>query len=778
MPQQTIPSAEANFSAGLKTEFTGLTFPENAVIDCNNTIFERIGNAHRRAGVDYETNYTLTTINRTTSAISSYKWNNVGGDGSTQVVVQQVGTTLHFYRSSSAATTDPLSDQKLGSTITISTYLAPGGTFDATLECQYADGNGYLFVYHPSCEPFYCTYSAGTITATVIDVRIRDFAGITETGVSDTFRPTTLTDPHAYNLYNQGWVSNPSWTANSTTSQATTTGSHTWTIQTGLTITGGTPVTVTAVGAGASGTNITETGTVTSYNSGTGSLVLNITSTSLSGITWAVWTFQSLNTGRRDTWFAATGNYPANSDVWWLFKNTTNVFDPTTTISNVTLNAGPAPKGYFIMNVFNQNRAVVSGLPNLGNSITTTVRPRTGTWFQGRVWYAGVDAQNYSEKLYFSQIIENVDQFGKCYQINDPTSEDSFDLLPTDGGVVKIQGCGAIYKLFPIQNGLLVFCANGIWFITGSQGIGFAANDYTISKISAIQSISGTSFVDVRGLPMWWNEEGIYAVTLGQNDQPYGAGRAYGGGGLQVEPLTYATIQSFYQDIPLQSKKYVHGTYDPLDWVVKWTFKSTVETTVTNRYEFDRVLVYNTTTQAFYPYTVTGDVKIHGVIYVQGPGGSTSPEPAVKYITSISNGGSYSFTFSEEKDITNWADWFTTSPGGDFAYTSYFITGYRIKGAAQHKEQLNYIYVFSNNEVNTSYKMQGIWDYAIAGTSGKFTNLQLTEIDTDTDDFNVVFRRHRIRGRGLVLQYKITSQEGEPFDIIGWSIDNRVNTGL
>lgn len=775
MPQQTVPSAINNFSKGLKTEFTGLNFPEDAVTDCDNCVFNRIGNVTRRPGIDYETNYSQQTVNRTSSAISSYKWNNVGGDGLTQILVKQIGATLYFFRSSTATAASPLSTTQLGSTVDVSSFVASGGTYNAALECQYSDGNGYLFVTHPSCDPFYCTYTVGTITSTRITVKIRDFAGISELGVDDTFRPSSLTTSHQYNLQNQGWSNTPSWTANSSTSNLTNTGSMTWTVQTGLTITATQAVTL----RGSSIVTFSdEVGVVTSYNSGTGQLVINVTSSSQPGFTATSWTF-ALSTSATNiaTWHSAVGNYPANSDVWWLFKNASNIFDPATTINNVTLNSGPAPKGFYILDAFNQLRATISGIAGL-SAVTATVRPKANCWFQGRVWYTSVDASPFSEQLYFSQIIEREDQFGKCYQTNDPTSEDRFDLLPTDGGVVKIQGCGAIYKLFPLQNGLLVFAANGIWFITGSQGIGFAANDYTINKISAIQSISATSFINVQGLPMWCNAEGVYTITLGQNDQQYGASRAYGGGGLQVKPLTFTTIQSFYDNIPLSSKKYIRGDYDPLDWIVRWCFKSTEETNVTDRYEFDRVLIYNVATEAFYPYQVSGNVKIHGLNYIQSPGGSTAPDPSIKYIVSISNAASYDFTFAEENDTTHWVDWFTTSQDFAFSYTSYFISAYRLKGQAQHKFQSNYLYLYTNNTDRSSYKLQGIWDFAISGDSGKFTNLQQTTIDTDTDDFSVAVRRHRIRGRGLALQYKITSVQEQPFDIIGWSVEEKVNTGV
>jgi len=101
-----------------------------------------------------------------------------------------------------------------------------------------------------------------------------------------------------------------------------------------------------------------------------------------------------------------------------------------------------------------------------------------------------------------------------------------------------------------IANGLLVFAANRC--IASSlvvQGIGFTANDYTINTISNIQSISGTSFVNVMGLPYFWNEEGIYKVVPGKS------------GALEVDPITVGTILTFYNNIPKNSKRYVRGAY-------------------------------------------------------------------------------------------------------------------------------------------------------------------------------------------------------------------------
>jgi len=779
MPNQVLSSVENNFTKGLITEFTGLNFPENAATDCDNVTFTIVGDVLRREGIDYETNGSLFAVDRTNKALSDYKWNNAGGDGLTQVVVEQIGGTLYFYKSSAATVLSPLSKQRLVSTVDISQFVATGGVFDASQECQYSDGNGYLFVYQPTIDPFYCTYTSGVIAANLITIQIRDFIGVPEIGVADNFRPLTLSDDHFYNLINQGWVSGSPWSALSTTSVTIGTGAKTFIVATGLTITANQNVTVTYPSVGQRIARMT--GTVTSYTSGTGSLVLSITSKQGAG-TFADWKIVPVSTGYITTWFSAIGNYPSNADQWWTFKNTSQVFDPATTQANVSLGTGPAPKGSNILSAFNQDRAGASAIGSI-TSVTTTVRPRTGCWYQGRVWYTGVDAQQvatgdapystWTENIYFSQIVTGTTDFGQCYQTNDPTSEILFDLLPTDGGVITIQGSGSIYKLFPLQNALLVFAANGVWYITGSAGIGFSANDYTIVKLSAVRSISSTSFVDVNGLPMFWNEEGIYSVEgakqgTGLLNSPLHVNP------LEVQPITVGTILSFFNNIPLQSKKYVRGDYDPIEYTIQWVYRSTNETTVTSRYEFDSILNYNNYNKAFFPYSVTGTPHIHGVRYVAGPGGSTSPDPVFKYFSSQLVSGTYSFTFADEHD-TAYVDWKTFDTVGT-NYDSFFVTGYKLHGQGQRRFQLSYLYTFSRADTPTSYKIQGLWDYANTGNSGRWSVAQL--VNNWSPNFGMIFRRHKIRGQGLVLQIKVSSLDGQPFDLMGWSAFESQNAGV
>lgn len=774
-----------NFSGGLKTEFTGLNFPENAATDTENVVFSIIGEAVRREGIDLEVNAVQNSIYQPGVAYNTYRWTNVGGDGLTQVLVTQVGNTLYFFTSSAATAASPLSSQLLASTVTISAFQASGNTSTVSqTECQFTDGNGYLFVFHPDCDPFYCTYNAGTVTSNLITVQIRDFNGIPD-GLAVNNRPATLSAEHQYNLQNQGWTSGSPWTA--TNSQDVVVGLTTfpWIVASG--IVGIVEGQIVAFESYAKGSlevpgsaapygqgQVTAYGTVISYTGST--LTISAYNNTVSNPAGSVpadgppyYTLTPVSSGYINTWLTAEGNYPSDADQWWVFKDDTGDFNPATTVPQITLNAGQAPQGYYILNAWSLNRSNASGITGL-TTISTNVRPRTGCWFQGRVWYAGVDSSQtatgdepfytWSESIYFSQIITpgDISDFGSCYQTNDPTSEDLNAILPSDGGVIVIQGCGAVYNLFPVQNGLLVFAANGVWIIRGNEGLGFTADDYSINKISSTQSVSGTSIVNVQGYPVFWNEEGIYYVQPSQDQSPYGFG------GFKVEPMTVGTILSYYNNIPRDSKRFVRGDYNPITYIVEWTFRSTQESGIADRYQFDTILNFNTYTRAFYPYTIATDNSdwfVSGIKYVSYPEGTL--DPSFKYLATSSS----EVSFAEELDDVNWVDWFSVDNVG-VDYLSYFITGYNLDGKGIGKFNNNYITVFCDNSVPYAYNINAIWDYAGSGNSGRWSNIQT--ITNFSPNYNRMYRRHKLRGQGMSMQIQVSSVTGQPFAIDGWSM--------
>lgn len=837
---QQADTVQNNFKEGLKTEFTGLNFPPNAATDTQNCVFSYIGDVSRRGGINYEENFNNNSINVAGVARSSFRWLNAGGDGESQILVVQIGTILYFYLTSAATTASPISANLISQTVNLGTYQAQGNTASIFLtECQYASGNGYLFVFHPDCDPLYCTYtpavanvSAPVITANPITLQIRDTIGIPEPNTPDNFRPGTLSNEHLYNLLNQGWTQGTGgWTgtssffsgglplsnvnSNPNFNLQLNTQSNTTSIVLGDEIS---VVFSQCAGTGSNPHNngtVTINATVTSYNGAGGAIGLSAISNSNPALNatgaWNSGTFAQFpspcnltlaNVGFISTWFTDLGNYPSNADIWWLYKNTNDIFQPVPTAVSVQPSQTAAPKGAFVMNPFVQNRSASSSIGGL-TPVQTVFRPSTGAFYQGRVFYAGINASQFAtgdepfttwtENIYFSQIVESTVNFGRCYQTNDPTSQTLFGLLPSDGGVLQIQGCGAIYKLFPLRFGLLVFAANGIWFIGGSSGIGFSATDFSVTKISNIQAISGTSFIEVQGYPFFWNQEGIYEVVPSQQ-----AGSAHSPDiQLSVNNLALGTILSYYNNIPQISKLFSRGDYDMINYIVQWCYRSTPETPnsqLIDRYSYDTILNYNTITKAFYPYTipvgvttfVSGGFTISAPIvsdikYIQNPGGANQgpnlignvptgpfPLPVFKYITQTPFQGG--LTFSEENDFTNYIDFISANTGGHKDYTSYFVTGYMLPGQALRKIQIPILYMFSRNPDGSKCSIQAIWDFVNNPGTGKESTRQVITMTP-----NSLYRKVRLRGRGMAVQIKVSSISGQPFDLMGWSVLDQIN---
>lgn len=488
--------------------------------------------------------------------------------------------------------------------------------------------------------------------------------------------------------------------------------------------------------------------------------------------------YNLLNQGWTETnlaaWDTARTDLPSNSDVMYVFKNADDVFDMATVVNAFQGNT-PAPKGHYILSLFNQDRNTASGLTTVPPTTTGTARPSTSAFFAGRVFYSGINTTGFNSNVYFTQIIERKSQYGDCYQAQDPTAEDLHDLLPSDGGVIKIPEAGTIYKLVSIVGALVIFASNGIWIVSGSTGLGFIATDYTVNKLSSIRTLSASSFVDVGGFPAWWNSESIYLLSSdGQNPT--------------VNNLSDSRIKSFYDSIPNTSKITAKGAFNSITGVIQWVFRSTVSTGVTEIYQYDQILNYDVRTQAFYPWIVdTTRMKLSGIICLEVPSGiyateavtgddgplytlegeeiftysaTTSNPPNFKYLVSTGT----AITFAETNNLTYY-DWVTA--GFPTNFSSYFISGYKLRGEGLKKFQSNYVRLFSRTLDAVSYTFQALWDFAIVGSTGRWGSKQI--VTHESTDYGFAHKKLKARGHGIAVQFKISSVEAEPFDVIGWA---------
>lgn len=388
-------------------------------------------------------------------------------------------------------------------------------------------------------------------------------------------------------------------------------------------------------------------------------------------------------------------------------------------------------------------------------------RPTCTAFYAGRVFYGGVTADDLSNNIYFSQIVENENQYGLCHQKNDPVNENFSDLLPDDGGVIKIPEMGTLEKLYTFQNALFAFASNGVWLIQGVAGNIFQADGYQVKRISDIGITSPDSLVSIRGLPAWWAEDGIYTVQFDPNYDSF-----------TPTSLTDDIIEIYYRSIPESNKMYVKGAYDTVEQIVYWLYNSDDDLS-SDVYRYNTVLCMDTKSKAFYTWEISEGPIVRTIDYIVPADRST--QSLIKYmIHQDYNGSTADQTFAEVSN-ENYLDW--ENEGTEVDYTSYFITGYKLDGETQKFFQPNYIFVFLEQETNASCLVQGIFDYTSSANTGKWSTLQQI-YNANLLNRNVNFRRLKMRGKGRALQLRFESESQKPFTIIGWSIWETSNAGL
>jgi len=704
MARGAVITVENSFIQGLVTEYTALNFPENAVTDGDNVVFSELGVVSRRNGIDYEPEYQENLIGDLTDSpgvFVEFKWDSVGGDGTVSFLVQQVGSSIVFFEVGDVAVSSNLKNFSINlddyKTVTDLSLVSQQ-------PCQFTFGKGFLFICHPMCDPIAVEYhkDTDTIEVSTITIEVRDFERL-EDGLKIDERPSTLTDIHKYNLYNQGWY-------------------------------------VSAIVAG----------------SGQPRPVL-------------------------PAWDQVRADFPSNADIWWVYKNGYELarFDADYKEgqigpSQITLGNTPAPNGHYIYNAWNIDRSTESGIPNLPSLSAGSSRPSCVAFYAGRIFYAGISSSRYSDKIYFSQIIESDDQFGKCYQVNDPTSESIFDLVDSDGGIISIPLISKVVSLQVINDALIVIGTNGIFAIRGTENGPFRATDYSVEYVSTIGGVSHLSIVNVDNSLLWWNYDALYALTKDQIGVYY-----------QVQNASRTTIQSVIDDVPSVNRPYIKGVYNKKDRIVQWLYSDLDDA---NPFTYNRILEFNVSSRAFYTHTISTDKspRVVGLVSLSGQkrvefleevvdnseivvtnnasdevmieSASYTPNIELFKYTTLVTGDTPSLTYSNQ--VTNPIDWETI---GGSSYLSFFESGYRIRGEILRPFNSTPIAVVLQKIAEGQVILKGLWDYGLRVTTPQWL------YPVQEKDSEYIIRRVKLRGKGRSFQLRFESDGDSPFKIIGWS---------
>lgn len=504
-------------------------------------------------------------------------------------------------------------------------------------------------------------------------------------------------------------------------------------------------------------------------------------------------------------YFTTESQYPALTHPWFSGKTASDEFD-IAGWKKIGAGTSLSGNGRYVLDFFNKNRqAAVTGSGfsvSIANEIETT-RFRCVESFSGRIFYSGLESSKNAGTILFSKLIETTSDLGKCHQINDPTSEYFPDLLATDGGEIKIPDAVKIQKLYAYQNSLFVFAENGIWQITGVDGV-FKADAFAVNRVSRIGLLSPETFVAAEGVPFWWSRFGIH--TLG-TDSVSGQG--------QEQNLTIPTIQSRWDAIDTDAKLKVTGVYDSINKRIYWAYPDANETVESKLNNF---LILDIPLQAFFPWKVSDQASstdaVVGLAFYSGYGAksleldvtanngvddvvTSAGDDVVSEQVSTFNSGDPAIILICRDGATNkitmggftgidFLDW------GDTNYTSFAETGYDFIGDLVTKKNAPYIVTycrltetgFTGNE-NDGYEavrpssalLSSAWDFKDTfGTGQQIYRKKFPVVvdPSDLDNYNypedMITSRVKVRGHGRSMRLRYESEQGKDFILVGWGI--------
>lgn len=793
MPQSNQTAEFNTFVGGLVTEASPLTFPENASIDEANFELNRNGSRTRRLGMNYEEGlvplpitYTVPPI--TSPTVTTFQWENVAGIPNKAFIVCQVHNTVYII---------DRADESLHATSGVKHTFELCSTCQLPTNASFASVDGKLVVAYDNPDIRVVSYSEmedldGSASSLIFPVELvrlktRDLFGVedkfnlngTEVDLLSpeyiNFRPVTPDpeDKHIYNLRNQGWaVPRARWKEDSDRKY-----DPIWYFENAPVILGTLP-------------SNAETPVTSLFQKGA----------------------DSSERFNRDAQVrlepskarAATGHFVIDL----LDRGASREAEIVRTTDPVD--------GLYATS------SLVFRTPTVNLLADRTVGgARVVAEFAGRVFYAGFSSENtegdsqspnLASYVFYSQLVKDGSQINRCYQEGDPTGPENPDLLETDGGFVRVAGAYNVQRMVNVGSSLLVFAENGVWAIGGSDSGTFSATNQSVNKISEHGTISPQSVVLVDGTVMYWADDAIYH-TMMDNVGSWG-----------VKELS-VNIRTYYQDISPEEKALSQGIFDSYQRKVRWVYEAGDSAEPTKELIFDVQLA------AFYPsiigsmgasgpspmspvqvspYNVsnvdvevlagTEEVLVGAEEVVVSTRLSTGGYSETVYLTLVNSNdiSNTSLTFSSYRDST-FVDWAAVDGVGEDS-PAYMLTGYMGNGDVHRQKQVPYVYFHFNRTENgfvdtgddllplreSSCLVRSQWDWTNSPAYGKWGRefqayryrRHYTPLDdSDTFDYGTatIVSRNKLRGRGRVISFLISSEPAKDLQLLGWSMTIGMN---
>jgi hypothetical protein len=838
MPEVQRKKDMFDLSKGLNTVSSEITFPDGFTSDELNYTIEPDGSRKRRRGLDEEAGGSTKTVVAiaTGQYNQSFKWSDAGADPDYDLYVHQIGYTLYISNDAETISTTynaaaidlSNSNRKVASATTAATI---GGE-----PCSFAVHRGYLVVTNKYLKPFYVTIDPtdDSITVTTIDVTVRDFEGVDD-GIGIAAEPTAASTGHTYNIHNRGWkgaditsfftalgkypAKNSLWYKGYKRTYALNIyeadGARSW---------DNTKMDAEVFGnssapQGSLFINILDTVTATSAEGGgvetaisswtyadeTSAESLTITFADNHGWATPADDGVEINISGQSGTYNVTGSgidYEFNdlNGTYTLQSATPTTFGQAkvTGVNTIAFWVPAVDSNFDVwVSQYSQRGQLDGGavLENPDGSVLT-VGPSVCEAWSGRIWYGGVDDQEWADTVFFSRISRKPGTFGYCYQEADPTDEFINQIRQSDGGAIVVPGLGNLKQMKNTRYGLLLFSDNGVWEIVGGRG-GFTADNYLVRKISEAECNAPLSVTVFDGGIVYTGPKGITVLAPNQ----------YTG---QLEPVSISdqTIAPTWNGITDANQVRVQSAYDDAKKRLYFIYRDSA----TLSHTYDKALVYDMRNQAWYPLGFNY-AAAKGIISIFSISAADSSESDQKMKFQCEQTTTTVETC--DMDQTDYIDFDQTeSP------LPYLVTGWDPMGDHQRRGQAPIITVF-NKRTGTGWTdagggdwsednvgstlMTSFWDWTDTtewdsyttptaqqpwsaqtdnyGITGKIQKQVETYRHTraftplatsDVDGYPVLATRHKVRGRGRVLSMRFDGAALKDSHLLGFTVNQKI----
>lgn len=757
------------FSKGLMTEASPLTPVEGACSDMSNVVLESDGSLRSRQALELIASEI--TIEGSTAIGTAYSYavaESIENDtpASSRLALYIGGEYIYVFNIEDITAPSLIDSVAVPPSPTGYTLIAGRGVFVATC------GEYDPVILRKS------NTGTGGYYATSVVLYERDLVGIDD-GYPATFRPTTLTNAHQYNLLNQGWTSTGWATVQASAVAAYPSNADVYASMLYTAVGTGKlaidPVALDTVGVSRghaprghvvrSVFNQSDFSTfvdygpvhiVAGYVSATSGIVAtqftievydDVTGTVGATVTVAGLSIQYRD-GSKSNWMDLSGSYAVVSATYSSATDRTSiVFDINIPVYFWTWNVALGTVTSLDTTIYNPS------------AITESARPQCAAFFAGRLWYSGiVPTTNYrlQSAVFFSRVLESMDVAGHCFQVGDPTATSGNEVVDSDGGMIPIAEMGTVYKMLPLGRSLILFAENGVWAVSGTANGGlFTPTSFQTQKLSGRGVASKHCAVAADGVVFYYSNSYLMAVIPDENS-----------GNLTVRSVSDSVTTKMADLEAVHTASRVFLTYDMynkrvlIGYGVSPVDYGDVDT---------EVLVFDTTFGAFLPLSYTGEYmdasNYAGLCGVFGVSYKYTKETGAVYL-----------------GLKNTADVFTvgfyTQTGTGIIdahhddadeYESYMTTAPSPLDSARMTKTMPQVGVFMERLADSTLKVQGRFSWSADGNSGKWGTKQQCYFDRGAS-YDVCWRTLRIRGDGKAVQLHFTNDAQGPFHLYGWDV--------